>query len=182
MEWYRIFHQAATDRQLHSFETAADPTRAKRAFGVSHLFQSGEPVYDILKRSKIHGVRPIVPLLYAHTMVWHGSHGLPAHSSQLYETYLSNLKALQVIEQGSLESLTCAFISDVQGGRIMHPQVLALLRSQLYVVSRLAIDNVEMLEAILLDFMQFDPSQNLCPAWWNPEQFREIILDDLVGH
>jgi hypothetical protein len=56
------------------------------------------------------------------------------------------------------------------------------LTSQLYVVSRLATHTVKVLEATFLDFLQLDKTQNLLPVWWSPEQFHEIVLDNLVGH
>ena len=183
LNWYKNLRKAAMERRRITATRSNLEVLPPATMDPADLFQSSGPVYEIIQRSKVHNIRPIVPLLFAHIVMLSCERYPQIYFTPeaIYDTWLSALQGAEVLKHGSLESLIWALISDRDRQRILHSDLLERLREQLYLVSRLSLETIQTLEATLLDFLQKIPTDDLCHKWWTDDDLREVMLNDLIG-
>lgn len=156
------------------------PTRAGKRSPID-LFQVGTPAYRLLIAGKVKLLRPIAPIFYINIMSWNFRDCSSESLDQLFHLYTRRLQAIDISRTESLEALLWGLMTDTDAKRLAHPEFVELLARLLYPEDRLQTSTQENLAETLLSFLQYEHHQpDVAQSWWTPEQFSDVIHDDLL--
>ena len=145
------------------------------------LFQAGTHAHRLLTCGKASLLRPIVPLIYINIMLWNYRDCSNESLLQYFHFYDSRLQAVCISRAESLASLVWGLITDTEARCIADPKFVELLARLVYVEARLQYSTQHVLAETLLAFFQYEyPQPEATQAWVTPDQFRDIVHDDVA--